>query len=88
LKLKLINLFNRYVASHDICITDELKSNGTYETVWKNISKNEKLRDLILGRTTILQVAFVLCFILAVNIENANYKNKIFFPKSKIGGSS
>jgi hypothetical protein len=55
--------------------------------VWKNISKNEKLRDLILGRTTLLQVGFVLLFFwLQVDIEN--YKIRFSLQNKKKGGSS
>ncbi len=47
----------RFVKSHDISISNELKTNPTFEKVWKNLAKNEDLQKLICERNTVLQVA-------------------------------
>ena len=52
----LFTLCNRLVATHDICITEELKSNSLYHTLWYNICKDATLKELIDNRTNILQV--------------------------------
>ena len=52
----LINLILRFINTFDICISDELKSNPIFENFWKNISKNDEIKEYVSGRTTILQV--------------------------------
>lgn len=50
----------KFIKSHDISITDELKTNTIFEKLWKNISSNEKFLSTINERNTIFQVSIKL----------------------------
>ncbi len=49
----------RFVKSHDIVITEELKTNPTLESLWRNITANKEFCKEINERNTVFQVTQV-----------------------------
>lgn len=47
----------KFIKSHDIVITDELKENPIFAKLWQNICECESYKELILKRTNVLQVS-------------------------------
>jgi hypothetical protein len=57
-----LNKKKRFVRSHDIIITEELKSNSIFKNFWQKISNQNEIiiKDCLDERNTILQVFFFL----------------------------